>query len=143
MIIPDLNLLLFAHGDAFPLHEPARRWWTETLEGSRPVGLVGPVVFGFIRLATSRRVFTTPMPITAARACVESWLDRPMVRYLPDGPEHVRIALALLAQRGTAGNLTTDALIAAHARLEGGVVYTHDADFAGFPDVASTDPLRG
>ena len=32
MIIPDLNLLLFAHCDAFPLHEPARRWWSETLD---------------------------------------------------------------------------------------------------------------
>ena len=44
MIIPDLNLLLFAHCDAFPLHEPARRWWSETLAGSRPVGLVESVV---------------------------------------------------------------------------------------------------
>ena len=45
----------------------------------------------------------------------------------------VRRALELLETLGTAGNLTTDAQLAAFAMQLGGVVYTADADFSRFP----------
>ena len=54
MIIPDLNLLLYAEVHAFAVHAIARRWWEGALNGSRQVGLAPVVVFGFIRIATER-----------------------------------------------------------------------------------------
>lgn len=141
MIVPDLNLILYATIDGYALHDPARRWWEDTLSGAEPVGLVSPVIFGFIRLATSRRVFATPMTADTALAHVDAWLSRPNVEYLRDGPRQLQIALELIRQLGVAANLTTDAQIAAHALAVRGVVYSHDTDFGRFPRLACVDPL--
>ena len=141
MIIPDLNLILYATFSGFSHHEAARTWWEATLSGDAPVGLVGPVVFGFIRLATSREVFDPPLGVAAAIGQVESWLARPNVEFLADWPRQLEIALGLLREVGAAANLTTDAQIAAHALAIRGVVHSHDSDFARFPRVARVDPL--
>jgi predicted nucleic acid-binding protein len=42
---------------------------------------------------------------------------------------------------GTAGNLTTDAQIAALAIEHRGVVYSNDSDFSRFADVKVVNPL--
>jgi predicted nucleic acid-binding protein len=62
VIIPDLNLLLYAEIDAHPLHRAARRWWEGALSGDRQVGLAPVCLFGFLRVSTNRRVFTAPLP---------------------------------------------------------------------------------
>lgn len=141
MIVVDLNLLLYACFDGFPRHAEARAWWEATLRAGHPVGLCGPVVFGFLRLATSRHVMAAPMTMRAAISCVEGWLALPNVEYLPASVRHVQVAIELLGAAGAAAQLTTDAQIAAHARLVGGKVFTHDIDFARFPNIVTVDPL--
>jgi hypothetical protein len=56
MIIPDVNLLLYANIIGFPEHQKARAWWEAALNGDREIGLAAPVLFGFIRIATNPRV---------------------------------------------------------------------------------------
>ena len=141
MIVPDLNLLLYAVFDGFAEHPRARRWWEEALSGREPVGLAGLVLFGFLRLATSRRVFVRPLSLAQAVAHVETWLSRPCVEYLPDSARQFQVALDLLRKVGATGNLTTDAQIAAHALVVRGTVYSHDTDFARFAGVQRLDPL--
>jgi toxin-antitoxin system PIN domain toxin len=141
VIVPDVNLLLYAHVDAFPQHARARAWWEATLSGSAPVGLPDVVVFGFLRLATSRRVFAEPMTAAAAVATVRSWLAVPGVRSLPPGPRHLSIALDLVLAVGTAGALTTDIQLAAHALETGATLATNDADFRRFPGLRLTNPV--
>lgn len=141
MIVPDLNVLLYAHVDAFVQHEAARTWWEELLSSDRDVGLAPPVVFGFLRLATNRRVFATPMSIDQAVAIVEQWLDQPHVRVLLPGPRHLEIAFGLLRATGSAGNLTTDAQIAALAIEHQAEVHSNDADFGRFPSLRWVNPL--
>ena len=34
MIVPDINLLIYAHNPDSPEHSVASRWWNELLEGS-------------------------------------------------------------------------------------------------------------
>lgn len=143
MIIPDLNLLLYAVFDGFPDHGRARAWWEGVLSGREPIGLVGPVLFGFLRLATSRRVFVHPMTLGQAVAQVEAWLSRANVEYLPDNGRQFQIALDLIREVGATGNLTTDAQIAAHSLVVRGTVYSHDTDFARFSRVSRVDPLDG
>lgn len=72
MIIPDVNLLLYAVIDSFPQHHSAKVWWRESLDGTHSVGLVAPVVFGFVRIATNRRVFDNPMDVGDATGYVRS-----------------------------------------------------------------------
>ena len=142
MIVPDTNLLLYAHFTAFAQHEPAKVWWQDAVGDGGDIGLGAVVVFGFIRIATNRRVFSVAMSVEQALATVEQWLDRPNVRMLVPGPRHVELAFGLLRAVGTGGDLTTDAQIAALAIEHQAELHSNDSDFARFPGVRWIDPLR-
>ena len=142
MIVPDLNLLVYAYDSASPLHERARQWWIRSLSGSEAVGLSWLVVFGFVRLWTNRRVFAHPMTVELATAHVESWFRRPMVRALNPGPRHLEIAFDLLRAEGQGGNLTTDAHLAALAIESGAILHTADTDFLRFANLKWLNPLE-
>ncbi len=141
MIVPDINLLLYAHFSVFPQHRAARQWWEGTVRRGESIGLAPPVVFGFVRIATHRRVFERPMELQQALATVDVWLALVNVELLRPGPRHVALAFDLLRSAGTSRDLTTDAQIAAYALEHRGTVHTADADFSRFPGVPSIDPL--
>ena len=141
MIIPDINLLLYAYFTVFPLHEPARRWWEGVGESGEEVGIPPPVLFGFVRIATDRRVFVPPMDLQTATGVVEEWLSLPGIRILRPGTHHVKIAFDLLRAAAFSRDLTTDAQIAAYALENRGTIHTADSDFSRFPDVRYIDPL--
>ena len=46
MILPDVNLLVYAHNAAAPHHVPARRWWEDVLTREQPVGIPWAVTYG-------------------------------------------------------------------------------------------------
>jgi uncharacterized protein len=142
VIIPDVNLLLYAEIDAHPLHEAARRWWEEVLSGERQVGLAPVCLFGFLRLSTNRQVFTEPLPVDDAIARAEGWLERPNVTTLVPGQSHLGTAFRLLRRLGTGANLTTDVQIAAHALELNGEVHSNDGDFGRFEGLRWINPLR-
>lgn len=142
MIIPDVNLLLYATVAGFPQHERARAWWQDVLNGPEPVGLASPAVFGYLRVATNGRVLSPPMSVAEALAQVRGWLAQPNATFLRPGPRHLEFCFGLLETLGTGGNLTTDVQLAAHAIEEGAELCSHDMDFGRFPDVRWVDPLR-
>lgn len=141
MIVPDVNLLLYAEIDAYPVHAAARRWWEELLNGERSVGIAPVCLFGFLRIATNRRVFVEPLAVDDAIGRVRAWLEQPNVTCIVPGTRHLEIALGLLARLGTGSNLTTDVQIAAHALELNGEVHSNDHDFARFEGVRWIDPL--
>lgn len=142
MIIPDVNLLLYANIDATPQHAAARRWFEHVMSGSEPVGLAPAALLGFIRLATSRRVYAEPLTVEDAVGRVRSWMERPQVTVLEQSAEVVKATLELLLEVGAAGNLTTDAQLAAHALIERATIASTDGDFSRFPRVRWVNPLR-
>ena len=141
MIIPDLNLLLYAYDAASPNHAAAVSWWESSLNGAEAVGLPLVVIFGFLRLSTSRRVFSAPMTIDEAADCVQTWRARPQVVDVDGAADHVIRVIELMRHAGTQGNLVTDAQIAAIAIEQGAVVCTNDSDFRRFPGLRTTNPL--
>ena len=141
MIVPDVNLLVYAVFDGYPLHDRARDWLTDVLNGTEQVGLTAPAIFGFVRLGTSARAHARPLSVAAAAEYVHEWLARPQAVFLSPGPEHVRRTLDLLASVGTGANLTTDAQLAAYALEFDGAIHSNDADFGRFPGVRWVNPL--
>ncbi len=142
MILPDVNLLLYASISAFSQHARAKKWWDTLLGGRAEIAITGPTLFGFVRLATNRRVFDPPMDVVDALDRVESWLSRPQVRFLPPGPRHLEIAVNLLRYLGTAGNLTTDVQLAALAIEYQAELHSNDSDFGRFPRLRWFNPLE-
>jgi toxin-antitoxin system PIN domain toxin len=141
VIVPDVNLLLYAVVSGFPQHKAAHTWWEETLNSVAEIGLTSPAMFGFIRIATNPRVLSPPLAIDVATEYVSTWLGQPNVSHLIPGPRHVEIAFNLLRSVGTGGNLTTDVQLAAFAFEYDADLYSNDTDFARFPDLRWRNPL--
>jgi hypothetical protein len=74
---------------------------------------------------------------------VRSWLAQPAARIVESGPDHAGQVLKLLEAIGTAGNLVTDAQIAALTLEYGAVLHTADADFLRFPGLRWFNPITG
>jgi toxin-antitoxin system PIN domain toxin len=142
VIVPDVNLLLYAHMRGFAQHARARRWWEALLNGDGEVGIPAPSVFGFVRLATSPAVFDRPLTVADALSRVEAWLALPHVHFTLPGPRHLEIAFGLLRDLGIAGKLTTDVQLAAIAIEHQGEVHSNDTDFARFTGLRWSNPLR-
>jgi toxin-antitoxin system PIN domain toxin len=141
MIVPDANLLLYAYDEAGPFHSKSKAWWSACLSGSEPVGLCPAVVFAFVRIGTSPRAFSEPLTVDEATGHVEDWLKQPAAQILELDAQDILKSLELLRAAGAAGNLTTDAQIAAIALRYSATVHTADSDFARFADVRWLNPL--
>ena len=142
MIVPDINLLVYAYNADAPLHLPAKRWWEHTLGDDEPVGLPWAVILGFIRLMTHPRVVERPLASAEAMAMARSWLEQPSVQILEPGPRHLSLLEKLLEQAGVAGSLTTDVHLAALAIEHRCTMCTTDTDFARFSGLRIVDPVR-
>lgn len=141
MILPDINLLLYAHdsrGTNFPI---ASVWWQGCLNGPEPVGLAWVVILGFIRISTNPRLYAAPQTPADACATVSEWLTLPHFHFLDPAPGHFQRLRANLEQLGVAGNLTTDAHLATLASERGYILHTTDSDFSRFPSLKWVNPL--
>lgn len=141
MIVPDLNLLVYAHNDGAPFHEAARRWWEESVNGSERVGVPWAVSTGFVRLMTHPRVLVHPATPETAAGYVEEWFRLPNVIPLNPGRDHLALFRRCLAAAGVGANLVTDAHLAALAMEYQAEVHSNDTDFSRFPGLRWRNPL--
>lgn len=142
MIVPDINLLLYAYDSDSQWHADAAAWWEACLSAGESVGLAYPVVFGFLRIATSPRVFERPMSVDEACGHIDSWMERSVTQVLEPGASHVTGVRRLLNAAGAGGGtLVTDARIAALAIAYKAVVHTADHDFERFPGLRTRYPV--
>jgi toxin-antitoxin system PIN domain toxin len=141
VILPDLNLLLYAVNEDSPQHERALAWWTSALTGAEPIGFPWSTVLGFVRLVTHPRIFTAPLDAAAAVDLVQGWAALPHVLTIEPTPRHLPLLRGVLDQLGTAGNVVTDAHLAVLTMEHGATLYSADADFGRFPGLRWRNPL--
>ena len=142
MIIPDANLLIYAHDASCPQHGKARDWWQGALSGPETIGIPWVVVLAFTRLITHPQICTNPLAVGDVQAIVEGWIESSNVRIIQVSERALPAFFALLEDAGMGGNLCTDALIALHAREHSAVVYSTDRDFDRFRGLRWVNPLQ-
>jgi uncharacterized protein len=140
--LPDVNLLLYALDETSPHHVNAQAWLEERLSGTEPVGFAWSVLLAFVRLSTRALVFADPMKPAEAFDVVDGWLAQPCAVVLHPTDRHLSVLRSLIEPLGTAGNLTTDAHLAALAIEHGGEVCSADNDFGRFRGLRWTNPLK-
>lgn len=142
MIIPDVNLLVYAYNSDAPHHALAKAWWEHCLRDVQPVALPWIVVLGYLRIMTSRAVLQRPLHISTALGHVRLWLEQPNVHVLQPGPRHLEL-LDSFAEAGVlSAALMTDAHLAALAIENQSTIHSNDNDFARFPGLRWRDPLK-
>jgi uncharacterized protein len=142
MIVPDINILVHAYNLEAREHRPARAWWENALGSSQPIGLPWVSILGFIRVTTLPRITRHPLYPREATGYVKGWLASPNVSIITPGEIHVQLVFELLDELGTAGNLTTDAHLAALAIEYRAELASTDTDFARFPGLRWFNPLE-
>jgi uncharacterized protein len=142
MVLPDINLLVYAHNSRAAHHQKAREWWNRCLQGHEGVALAWMVILGFVRIVTHPKIFERPMTVEDAIGRVEEWLSLAHIHLVHPAQTHFQTWSSLLKAVGTAANLTTDAHLAALAIERGLILQTTDADFARFPGLKWENPIR-
>ena len=132
MRVPDTNLLLYAINPDSPCRDAAQQCLNEAAQSSEGMGLTWIGLLAFLRLTTPPPVLREPLAVQAALDVVHDWLAHPSVSILQPGARHMDIMSRLLLSAGTAGNLTSDAHLAAIAIEHNAEVLTFDRDFARF-----------
>jgi len=140
VILPDVNVLVYAYREDAPKHERYRGWLEGVLGGSEAYGLADLVLAGFMRVVTHPRVFSPPSPIAHALEFAEALRGHPNCVHLGPGRRHWEIFTRLCRDTRAKGNLVPDAYLAAMAIESGSEWMTTDHDYSRFPGLRWRDP---
>lgn len=141
MILVDTNLLVYAAFAHAPEHARARAWLEELLRRDGFV-LCWPVVYAFVRLIASARVFGEyAVDVKHGWRVVSGYLEQPAVRVVAAGAGHATIAAELAATPGLRSDDVPDVEIAALAIEHGLVLASRDRGFRRFAGLRVVDPV--
>jgi len=132
MILPDANVLLYAVNSASEHHQLARKAMADSFGQARGVAFAWTALLAFLRLSTRAGIFERPLKVEQALQVVAHWLDQPRAHTVHPTSKHREVLGRLLLGAGVAGNLTSDAHLAALAIEHGATVLTFDRDFERF-----------
>jgi hypothetical protein len=141
MLIPDVNVLVYAVQHDASAHERYLRWFEDSLAGPEPVGLVALVVAGFLRIVTNPRIFASPIPPGQALTFVEAALGAPACVVPAPSVRHMATFLDVCRAADAKGDLIPDAWLAATAIDLDATLVTADRGFARFPGLRWRHPL--
>lgn len=141
MKLVDANLLLYAVNEDAPFHGAASNWLEQELSGTETIAVTWSVLLAFLRLSTRSAVFPQPLSVEHAFQVIASILELPCVTVLHPTERHFAVLRDLLLPLGTAGNLSSDAHLAAIAIEHGAELCSTDHDFGRFPSLRWTNPL--
>ena len=132
MVLPDVNVLVYAHRSDSALHDACRTWLENVLASDEAYGISELVLSGFIRVVTHPAVFNPPSSLTDALAFANELLSPEHAVPVAPGPRHWEIFMKLCVDAGARGNLVPDAYLAALAIESGSEWITTDGDYARF-----------
>jgi uncharacterized protein len=132
VILPDVNVLLYAFRPDAENHIAYRTWLDEVINGQAAYGMSPQVLASVIRLATHPRVFVRPDPLADVLAFATTILEQPHCQIVEPGPRHWGIFTRLSKSANAYGNLVQDAWLAALAIESGCEWITNDRDYARF-----------
>jgi toxin-antitoxin system PIN domain toxin len=144
VILVDTNLLVYATFADAPEHSRARAWIDEKLGGQEGIVLCWPVLYAFVRLVTSARIFGAhALGVAEGWQSAAAYLAQPGVRIVVAGGGHATVAAELAATPGLRSEDVPDVELAALAIEHGLVLASHDHGFRRFAALRFVDPLSG
>ena len=132
MVLPDVNVLVYAHRAETANHGAYRKWLEDVVNSDEAYAISDLVLSGFIRVVTHPKVFKRPSSIGDALAFAGQVRDQPNCVRVDPGPRHWDIFKRLCLEAGAKGNLVPDAYLAAMSIEAGCEWISTDQDFSRF-----------
>jgi toxin-antitoxin system PIN domain toxin len=142
VILPDANILIYAHNSSAPEHDAALRWWRDAALGAETVGIAWVVVLAFVRLLSNPRVVLRPAPPEDLLDIIIEILELPSVRVVSPGSQHAGIMRRFFSDTGAESRLTTDVHLAALAIEHDATLVSNDVDFTRFGGLKLLNPIE-
>lgn len=143
MILPDVNVLLYAMRAELPEYAAYRPWLEAVLADAEPFALSELVLSAVVRVTTHPRIYRPPLHLHEALSFADALRAQPHAVVVRPGPRHWQHFTRLCEQAGATGELVADAYHAALAIEHGCEWVTTDRDFARFPGLRWRHPLDG
>lgn len=143
MLLPDVNVLIYAHRtDSTPEHARYAAWLTALANGIEPFALSTLAMVAFVRIVTNDRILRPATSPETAFAFLHELTSRPNARVVSPGPNHMQVWQELCLAAGATGKLVADAQHAAVAIEHGCTFVTTDADFSRLEGLRWLHPLK-
>lgn len=143
MLLPDVNVLVYAHRVESPDHERYAEWLRGLAGGMEPFALSELGASGFVRIVTNPKIWDEPTTIEDALRFIESLRTRSNARLLTHGATSWDIFARICLSARARGKLVADAYHAALAIEYGCELVSVDGDFARFHGLRWRHPLAG
>jgi len=141
VILPDVNVLIYAFRNDSADHERYREWLDSVINGSQAYGIAPQVLASLVRVTTHPKIFMRPSRAEDAFSFSRTLLSQPNATVVTPGARHWGIFEALCREAAAGGNLVQDAWFAALAIESGCEWISTDRDYARFPGLAWRTPL--
>src|SRR5215207_1899687 len=109
MILPDVNVLIYAFRTDNDHHAVCRAWLEAVVSGDARFGIAPPVLSAFVRITTDRRIFTNPSPPEEPFRFCDTLLGQPHCQIIEPGQRHWDLFRRLCLETNTHGSRVTDA----------------------------------
>jgi toxin-antitoxin system PIN domain toxin len=133
MILPDVNVLIYAFRKDVPLHALCRPWLDLVITSDARFGVSPLTLSAVVRITTDPRIYDHPSRLDEAFGFCEDLLGQVHCQVVEPGDRHWQIFGRLCLETGTRGRRVSDAWYAALAIEWGCEWITLDRDFARFP----------
>ena len=133
MILPDVNVLVYAFRAEVPHHVLCRSWLRDVVFGIEPFGISPMVLAAVVRVATDHRIHKEPSSLEDALGFCDDLLGQPHCQVVEPGERHWSIFERLSLETDTRGRRVTDTWYAALAIEWDCEWITFDRDYARFP----------
>lgn len=141
MILPDVNVLLYAFRTDSADHARYREWLEKAVNGPEAFGISSQVLSAVVRISTHPRIYNRPSRLTDALAFCNAVTTQDHCQPVQPGARHWSIFEDLCRSANTTGNLVQDAWLAALAIESGSEWITTDRDFARFEGLRWRTPF--
>ena len=133
MILPDVNVLIYAFRKEVPQHAACRGWLNQIIRGDTRFGISPLALSALVRITTNPRSYHAPSSLEDAFGFCEDILGQPHCQLVEPGERHWEIFQRICRETDTRGPRITDAWYAALAIEWDCEWITLDRDFARFP----------
>jgi uncharacterized protein len=140
MILPDVNVLIYAFRKEVPEYTRCRTWLDNVVLGDERFGISPLTLAALVRVTTNRRTYASPSSFETAFGFCQDLLDQPHCQAVEPRERHWDIFKRLCVETETRGPHVTDAWYAALAIEWGCEWITLDRDFARFPGLRWRTP---
>lgn len=140
MILPDVNILIYAFRSDTPQHPMCRPWLEATVNGESAFGISTLALSALVRITTNKRSYPSPSTLADAFRFCDFLVAQPNCRLVEPGNQHWDIFRRLCTEGDVRGGDVTDAWYAALAIEWGCEWITLDREFARFPGLKWSQP---